>query len=42
MERFERCDAEYGFSEAARRLLERFISQLVVSGAEQIPLKVLC
>ena len=37
MERFERCDAEYGFSEAARRLLERFISQLVVSGAEQIP-----
>ncbi len=37
MERFERCNAEYGFSEAARHLLDRFISQLVVSGAEQIP-----
>jgi 1-acyl-sn-glycerol-3-phosphate acyltransferase len=39
VERFERCNAEYGFSEAARRLLERFISHVVVSGAEQVPSK---
>lgn len=37
VERFERCNAEYGFSEAARGLLERFISHVAVSGAERIP-----
>jgi hypothetical protein len=37
LERFERCNAEYGFSEAARQLLERFISHMMVSGAEHIP-----
>ena len=37
LERFERCNAEYGFSEAARLLQERFISQVTVSGSERIP-----
>jgi len=39
LERFERCNAEYGFCEAARGLLERFINRVVVSGAEGIPSK---
>lgn len=37
VEAFERCNAEYGFSEAARCLLERFIHHVVVSGVEHIP-----
>ena len=37
VEGFERCNAEYGFSEAARRMLEHFTQRLEVSGAERIP-----
>ncbi len=35
--KFEHCTAQHGFPEAARRLLMRFIHQLTVSGAENIP-----
>src|SRR5574342_580085 len=39
VESFDRCVAQYGFQEAAGRVLSRFIQNVVVRGEENIPSK---